>query len=76
MKHLEDLEYIALQLKALSHSIDTFQSQFEIQCMEEEVISSFVTLNHCVNHIKGEVEIKISDIVGMESMDALPVSHS
>ena len=48
-RYLEQLEYVSLQLKSYCHTLDTIQAQFEIQKVEEEVISSYVTLKHSIN---------------------------
>lgn len=61
--HIESLEYISLQLKAYTQTLDTLQSQFEVQKIGEEVISAFVTLQHGINNIRSEIDVKISDIV-------------
>ena len=64
MKHVDNLEYISLQLKAFSHTFDTVQSQFEIQQVEEEVIASYTTLKHSIDNIRTEVDRMISDMIG------------
>lgn len=61
--HIESLEYISLQLKAYTQTLDTLQAQFEVQKIGEEVISAFVTLQHGINNIRSEINVKISDIV-------------
>ena len=61
--HIESLEYISLQLKAYTQTLDTLQAQFEVQKIGEEVISAFVTLQHGINNIRSEIDVKISDIV-------------
>ena len=61
-KHLENLEDISLQLRAFSNTIDTLQSQFEIQQAEEEIISSYTTLKNSVDNIRSKLDVIISDI--------------
>ena len=56
--HVEDLEEMSLQLNALIHTLEVLQSQFEIQEVGEEVISSFVTLSNSVSYIKEEISKK------------------
>lgn len=60
--HIESLEYISSQLKAYTQTLDTLQSQFEVQKIGEEVISALVTLQHGINNIRSEIDVKISDI--------------
>ena len=57
--HLDDLEELSLQLNALVHTMDVLQSQFEIQRLGEDVISSRIMLNNATCHIKEEVYKKI-----------------
>ena len=61
-KQMEQLEYILLQLKAFTHTLDTIQSQFAIQEVGEEVVSSYVTLKHSINDIQAEVREMIREV--------------
>ena len=64
--HLDDLEYINLQLKALSNTIENIQVALSIEKNpSEKAICSFITLQHSVNNIRAEIDIKISDIVDL-----------
>ena len=43
-KHMEQLEYISLQLKAFYYTLNALESQYEVQQVGEDVVSSFTIL--------------------------------
>ena len=63
---IEYLEDLSIQLESLTHTIDVLQSSFEIKHIDTEVIASLITLNHAINNIRAENDIKISDIADIQ----------
>ena len=63
---MEQLEYISLQLKAFYYTLNALESQFEVQQIGEDVISSYTILKHSINDIREEVKVMINEILESE----------
>lgn len=65
-KHMEQLEYISLQLKAFYYTLNALESQYEVQQIGEDVTSSYTILKHSINDIREEVKAMINEILESE----------